>query len=195
MDRVPASGGQSAAFPYGFLLAAFEPAAWIGSLIGGSYGAHVGLALAILFWEFVLLAAIVGVGGNSRGAAAARVYWLSPVPIYVGYWHGQLDVFPAALLVLGFLALLHNKWEKSGALLGGAVAAKLSMAIALPFVGLYLLGRNRLHPYALRGRYLLFPQSASFCCRSRFLRDFGRWFSAHRRRRRFSPRRCRLRRN
>ncbi|MBL0000838.1 MAG: hypothetical protein IPO97_07375 [Sphingomonadales bacterium] len=146
-----ASGGQSAAFPYGFLfLAAFEPAAWIGSLIGGSYGAHVGLALAILFWEFVLLAAIVGVGSNSRGAAAARVYWLSPLPIYVGYWHGQLDVFPAALLVLGFLALLHNKWEKSGALLGGAVAAKLSMAIALPFVGLYLLGRNRLHPYALR---------------------------------------------
>ncbi len=146
-----ASGGQSAAFPYGFLfLAAFEPATWIGSLVGGSYGAHVGLALAILFWEFVLLAAIVGVGSNSRGAAAARVYWLSPVPIYVGYWHGQLDVFPAALLVLGFLALRHAKWEKSGALLGGAVAAKLSMAIALPFVGLYLLGRNRLHPYALR---------------------------------------------
>ncbi len=146
-----ASGGQSAAFPYGFLfLAAFEPATWIGSLVGGSYGAHVGLALAILFWEFVLLAAIVGVGSNSRGAAAARVYWLSPLPIYVGYWHGQLDVFPAALLVLGFLALRHAKWEKSGALLGGAVAAKLSMAIALPFVGLYLLGRNRLHPYALR---------------------------------------------
>lgn len=106
-----AGGGDPAAFPYGFLfLLAFKPATWLGGLIGGVYGAHIGLALSVLFWELVLVAAIGLIDSGRRGALAAKVYWLSPIPIYVGYWHGQLDVFPAAVMALGFCALLHEKW-------------------------------------------------------------------------------------
>jgi uridine kinase len=145
------AGGDPAAFPYGFLfVVAYQPAAWLGGLIGGSYGAHLGLAIAVLIWELLLVAAIAAIGGDDRGEAAAKVYWLSPIPIYVGYWHGQLDVFPTALMILGFAAVQVQSSRRSGMLLGGAAAAKLSMAVSLPFVMLYLLGRRRLHAFVPR---------------------------------------------
>jgi uridine kinase len=145
------TGGDPAAFPYGILfVAAYQPATWLGGVLGGVYGAHLGLTLAVLFWELVLVAAIAAVGGNERSEAAAKIYWLSPIPIYVGYWHGQLDVFPTALMILGFAAVQVQSWRRAGMLLGAAAAAKLSMAVSLPFVMLYLLGRRRLHAFVPR---------------------------------------------
>lgn len=156
-------GGDPAAFPYGFLfLATFKPLTWIGSIMGGPYGAHLGLTLIILLWELVLVAAIASIGDEKRGAAAASAYWLSPIPLYVGYWHGQLDFFPAALMALGFCLLRTERWRTSGLSFGAAAAAKLSMATALPFVALYMLGRKRLQRLAphvagfLVGTMLLF---------------------------------------
>lgn len=154
-----AQGGGPAAFPYGFLyVVAFAPLTLLSGSLGGTYWAHVGLTLSILLWDLALMRALGGLGGKERGEAAKRIYWLSPVVIYVGYWHGQLDVFPAALLALGFLGLRANLWQRSGALFGAAAAAKLSMAIALPFVGLYILGRHRLRAYA---RQVLIPAAAT----------------------------------
>jgi uridine kinase len=145
------AGGDPAAFPYGTLfVAAYKPATLLGSMFGGEYGAHLGLTLAILLWELLLVAAIAAIGGDQRGEAAAKIYWLSPIPIYVGYWHGQLDVFPTALMILGLAAAQIHAWRRSGMLLGAAAAAKLSMAVSLPFVMLYLLGRRRLHAFGPR---------------------------------------------
>ncbi|MEO8454623.1 MAG: hypothetical protein ABI454_05640 [Sphingomicrobium sp.] len=145
------AGGDPAAFPYGFLfLVAYQPTTWFGGTLGGNYGAHVGLTLSVLLWELMLVGAIAAIGGDRRGDAAAKMYWLSPIPIYVGYWHGQLDVFPTALMVLGFAAAQIQAWRRSGMLLGAATAAKLSMAVSLPFVMLYLLGRRRLQIFGPR---------------------------------------------
>jgi len=149
--RFLSGGGDPAAFPYGILfVAAYQPTTWLGGLVGGVYGAHLGLTLAVLLWELLLVAVIAAIGGDHRGEAAARIYWLSPIPIYVGYWHGQLDVFPTALMTLGFAAVQIQAWRRSGMLLGAAAAAKLSMAVSLPFVMLYLLGRRRLHAFGPR---------------------------------------------
>ena len=140
-----AAGGDPQSFPYGPpYLAAFGPAVWLGRLIGGEAGAHLGLGAAVLAWELVLLRTVAAIAGPDHRQGAVVAYWLSPIPLYVGYWHGQLDVFPVAMLVAGLWAIRNNRFLVSGALLGAAVAAKLSMALPAPFIGLYFLGRRRL---------------------------------------------------
>ena len=161
-----AAGGDHESFPYGPpYLVAFGPAVWIGGLVAGEVGAHVGLGLAVLFWELVLLKTIAALAGPANARGAMLAYWLSPIPLYVGYWHGQLDIFPVALLIAGLWAIRRNRFLVSGALLGAAVAAKLSMALPAPFIGLYFLGRRRLRKAwpaalgaaALVGAALLLP--------------------------------------
>ncbi len=140
-----AAGGDHESFPYGPpYLAAFGPGVWIGRLIAGEAGAHIGLGLAVLVWELVLLRTIAAIAGPANAQGASLAYWLSPIPLFVGYWHGQLDVFPVALLIAGLWAIRRNRFVVSGVLLGAAVAAKLSMALPAPFIGLYFLGRRRL---------------------------------------------------
>lgn len=139
-----AQGGDPLSFPYGgpFLLM-FAPTTLIGGLIGGAYGAHIGLALAVLGCELVLLWALRRIAPHVEAPAAPLLYWLSPIPIYVCYWHGQLDAFPTALMLLAFLAICAERHARSGILFGLSIAAKSSMALAMPFVALYYVGRRR----------------------------------------------------
>lgn len=139
-----AAGGDPASFPYGApYLLAFGPAVWLGGLIGGAYGAHLGLGLAALGFEALLVATLARLAAPAF-RAAVLLFWLSPIALYVGYWHGQLDIFPVAVLAGALLAIAQGRHRLAGLLLGTAVAAKFSMAAALPFVLLYYLGRPRL---------------------------------------------------
>ncbi|MGL4541200.1 MAG: glycosyltransferase 87 family protein, partial [Polymorphobacter sp.] len=145
-----AAGGAAAAFPYGLpYLLVFGPLTWIGGSIGGLFGAHVGLGLTVLLLELLLLRLIAGIAGAAAGPAIL-IYWLSPVAIYVGYWHGQLDILPVLLLVAALAAMARGRHGAGGAWLGSAVAAKFSMGLALPFIGLFYLGRARQRALASR---------------------------------------------
>lgn len=144
-----AAGGDPASFPYGLpYLILLAPPVLAGMAIAGTAGAHIALGLSMLALELVLLKVLRAVAGRPLAAGVTLTYWLSPLPIYVGYWHGQLDVLPVVLLISGLLALRAARFATSGGLLGAALAAKFSMLLPLPFVALFLAGRPRLRPFA-----------------------------------------------
>jgi Gpi18-like mannosyltransferase len=66
-------------------------------------------------------------------------YWLSPVLIYINYFHGQLDVIPMALMISSLYLLFKNKWTWAFVFTGLAISCKTNMVLVVPFYGLYLL--------------------------------------------------------
>ncbi len=66
-------------------------------------------------------------------------YWLSPVLIYINYFHGQLDVIPMALLIGSLYFLFKNKWLASFIFLGLAISCKTNMVLVLPFYVVYII--------------------------------------------------------
>jgi uridine kinase len=142
-----ASGGDPAAFPYGLPnILALGPGVWLGDVIAGPAGARIGLGLTILIFDVVLLAVLCRLA-EAVPRKVVLLYWLSPLVLYVGYWHGQIDMFPAALVMLAMAAIAARRHLVAGVAFGLAIAAKLSMLLAAPFIALYYLGRSR-----VRGR-------------------------------------------
>lgn len=72
-------------------------------------------------------------------------YWLSPVLIYINYFHGQLDVIPMAVMISSLYLLFKNKWVISFLLLGLAITCKTNMVLVLPFYLLYLYRANQMN--------------------------------------------------
>jgi uridine kinase len=66
-------------------------------------------------------------------------YWLSPVLIYINYFHGQLDVIPMAMLMISLYFLFKHKWLMAFLFIGFAVSTKTNMVLVLPFYFFYLL--------------------------------------------------------
>lgn len=65
-------------------------------------------------------------------------YWLSPVLIYINYFHGQLDVIPMAWMMASLYFLFKSRWNVAFLLTGFAVACKTNMALVLPFSIIYM---------------------------------------------------------
>lgn len=137
-----ASGGDPLAFPYGPLyIAVFGPLTWLGGafserLAALGLGSTVLLLDAALFW---ILRRLVRPG--QRGVVTYG-YWLSPIVLYICYWHGQLDVFPALMLAAALLLLREAGAWRGGVFLGLATSAKLSMGLAIPFIWIYATTRR-----------------------------------------------------
>lgn len=66
-------------------------------------------------------------------------YWLSPVLIYINYFHGQLDVIPMAFMMISLYLLFKNKWILSFLFIALAIGCKTNMVLVLPFYLLYLI--------------------------------------------------------
>jgi hypothetical protein len=149
-----AAGGDVRAFPYGLpYMAVFGPPVWLADALARAVGADapwpasIALGLAILALDFLLLLVLIRWSGRVR--PCVNYYWLSPLVIYINYWHGQLDALPTLLLLAAVLAVATRYVALSGGLLGLAAAAKLSMLAALPFFVIFLL-RNRRRRAGLR---------------------------------------------
>lgn len=140
--------GDPMAFPYGpVMLLAYLPGVALGSLFdGGAYGglgASIGFGFTTLLFDlvlFVLLRRLL----RCELRQIILFYWISPVVLYIGYWHGQCDIVPICLLVSALLALREIRPRAAGVLLGLAVASKLSMLLAVPFLLVYLWRNSRL---------------------------------------------------
>src|SRR6185436_16042251 len=65
-------------------------------------------------------------------------YWLSPILIYINYFHGQLDVIPIALLFASLYFLFKNRILYSFLFLGLAIGTKTNIVLVFPFYLIYL---------------------------------------------------------
>jgi len=150
-----ASGGDPAAFPYGYAMwLAFLPLTLVAKLTG--LPAFFAYNLTLLAADFCLLLTL-GRLLPDRPRLLLLTYWLSPITILASYVLGLNDLIPALLLVLSILFVKRVELKLAGALLAAAISAKLSMVVALPFFAIYLFN-NR----ALRQRSAQFLSGLGF---------------------------------
>lgn len=78
-----------------------------------------------------------------RKKAVLFLYSLSPVLIYSIYMHGQLDLFPTALLFYSLYLLINEKFIKSSIFLGLSlsVSSSISQPQSLCFYGMFSEGK------------------------------------------------------
>lgn len=85
----------------------------------------------------------------ARPRAVLLLYGASPIILFAVYLHGQLDLWPTALLFLSIRFLLENRYRNAGIALGAALAFKLHVAAAIPLIAFYLYrqrkSRNAVH--------------------------------------------------
>ena len=145
------SGGDPLAFPYGIVMyLAYLPFTTLGwcldQLLSTGWFTTVGFGLTSLIFDYSLLLIIALLARSYSGRLLLVTYWCSPIVIYILYCHGQLDILPVSLLVLGLYLLQRQRPLIAGVLLGLACSAKYSMITALPFIVIYLFRNLRLRP-------------------------------------------------
>ena len=150
------TGGNVLAFPYGPVMwLLLLPATALGALGGLIFPdaatelTAIGFSGGILVLDLLLLTALLEVVPDRR-RLVLWLYWLSPIVLYLNYWHGQVDVVPVLLLTASLVALRRQRFMLAGVILGAAFAAKLSMMLALPFILIYLVRNNRLRRFSPR---------------------------------------------
>lgn len=146
-----AKGGDPLAFPYGpVMFLAHLPTTFTGWLIdvvtGYNYFALLGFRVSLLLADLLVLVLLLRMF-EQHWMGILIFYWLSPLVIFISYWHGQTDIVPVAFLLTVLHEIRREKMVSAGALMALAVAAKYSMIIALPFILIYfwLSGSIRKH--------------------------------------------------
>ena len=137
-----AKGGSQIAFPYGLvMLIVHLPMTGLGwlldQLFGSQYFAGFGFRFGLLVADISILLTLLH-QFDSIWKKLIVYYWLSPLILFITYWHGQLDLIPVALffIAISFLKQPNKPW--GAVLLAFSVAAKHSMLIGVPFVFIYL---------------------------------------------------------
>ncbi len=139
------SGGRTDAFPYGPVMFLF-----LGSLACLAKGINtvfsfISLEVAIqirvsataLVLEYFILRITWPKG--IKGGSLRILYLAAPLPIYITFIHGQIDIVPAFLLLLAVVHSQKQHWFYAGLLLGASVSTKFSMALTLPIFLVYFL--------------------------------------------------------
>jgi Glycosyltransferase family 87 len=182
------AGGDRSAFPYGpVMFLAHLPTVFLGFLAdhfvgsGKAVFSQIGFAAGLLLADFALLLLLIQTFADRKAPHEDPLklnitdkillfYWLSPLVFFITYWHGQTDIIPTFFLVASLCYLKRQRLVVSAGLLGIAIAAKLSMIIAVPFILLFLFNNRRYHQFLpryvivlfvvvalLQGSYLLSP--------------------------------------
>ena len=144
-----AAQGDPLAFPYGVVMyLVLFPLVAVGTaldtLIGTTGLAAIGLNLTVLLLDAGLLVLLL-LMKETQTRRILVLYWLSPIVLYICYWHGQLDIVPIFLLVLSLYLLFQQQALLSGLVLAAAVSSKFSMVLAGPIILLFLLASRRRH--------------------------------------------------
>lgn len=134
-----AAGVDSRAFPYGLVMHLLLLPAALTSQFSPN-AAIMLIGLTVLAAEAAILILLRREGASD---AARFAWWLSPVVLFIGWWHGQLDSLPLSLLLSGVILMQRDRIMIGALLLGAAVAAKASMALALPVMALWILCDDR----------------------------------------------------
>jgi len=152
------SGSDALAFPYGpIMFIASLPSTFTGwaidSIFGLQYFAGFGFRISLFLADLLILILILQVF-EDQWKKILTYYWLSPLVLFITYWHGQIDLIPIALFIYALVLLKTGKFAISGLVLAFAIAAKHSMVIGVPFILIYLWSHNGVHKELQR--YLLF---------------------------------------
>lgn len=142
------AGGTPLAYPYGpTMLLAHLPGALPGWLLDAITGSDIftgiGFRISLLLADLAALSLLYRLFPRDP-RKLLWLYWWSPIVLFVTYWNGQTDIVPVALLLLSLVLLRQYRATASGLALGFALAAKFSMLLAVPFVGIYLWRNKRL---------------------------------------------------
>lgn len=134
------SGGDAAAFPYGYAMwLALAPAILAAKAL--SLPLLYGYALALFAADLCILAVLHrSAPGKERLLLAA--WWLSPIILIATYVLGLNDIVAVLFLMLAIHLLREDRGVGAGASLAVAISAKLSMVAALPLFAIYLLRSN-----------------------------------------------------
>jgi len=153
-----AVGGSAEAFPYGWAVLGIVAASMFlgGALFGSSW---VGFLLLLLTLDLILLVSLQPLFKRKRAKPLIRFFSTSAPLTIVSLWlMGVIDHVPLILLILGFFAILRERYVFSGLLLGVAISAKLIVVIAVVPVFLYLLKKHTFPSHQI------FVTSASIIC-------------------------------
>ena len=140
------SGGDQLSFPYGVIMFITHlPTTFIGWFIDSytqsSYFAGVGFRISLLLADIFLLLLLLQIF-EKFWKQILIYFWLSPVVLFVTYWHGVSDIIPIVLFFFSLSLIRQGKYSASGVLLALSIAAKHSMIIGTPFIFLYLWSHN-----------------------------------------------------
>jgi len=143
------SGGELLAFPYGLVMFIFHlPTTILGYLIDQffaiEYFSNIGFQISLLVADILLLIILLQAFEN-YWKKILLYYWLSPLVLFITYWHGQTDIIPVALFIYSLTLVKHGNYWASGVILACAIAAKHSMLLGTPFIIIYLLSHNGIH--------------------------------------------------
>jgi uridine kinase len=141
------SDGDQLAFPYGVIMfISVLPGTAIGWIIDHffvvEYFTSIGFKLSLLGADILLLLLLLQIFEN-YWKKVLIYFWLSPLILFITYWHGQLDIIPVTLFIFALtLVKRRNYWAIAGTVLACSIAAKHSMVIGAPFIILYLWSHN-----------------------------------------------------
>ncbi len=124
--------------PAAVLLFAFD------ALVGGG-PTRIAHAFVMVPFQLVTVAAVWALRtGRSAWLAALVALW----PLNAFSWEFRFDLVPTALLALGLLFALRERWVVAGALLGLGAAAKWTPALACALLVVWLASGRRWRPAA-----------------------------------------------
>ena len=141
-----ATDGDALAFPYGIVMFLFHlPTTIIGWSIDYffevEYFASVGFRVSLIGADLLLLLALLQSFEN-HWKKILIYYWLSPLVLFITYWHGQTDLIPVALFIYALTLIKRGNYWAAGLILACSIAAKHSMIIGAPFIIIYLWSHN-----------------------------------------------------
>lgn len=141
-----------AAFPYGYAMwLCFLPL----TLLCVAFGipVRIGYGLTLLVADFLLLV-LLSHQYRGKPELLTKLYWWSPIVLVGSYVLGHNDLIPIALLSLALYLTRGLMFRAAGMAFGAAASAKLSMALAIPFLLIYLYNNKSLRarlPEVLQG--------------------------------------------
>ena len=140
------SGGDPLAFPYGLIMFLVHlPSTAIGwgidNFFAIEYFSHFGFRVSLLLADTFLLILLLQ-AFETHWRKILIYYWLSPLVIFVTYWHGQTDLIPIALFIYSLTLIKRSHYWLAGIILAFSISAKHSMIIGAPFIILYLWSHN-----------------------------------------------------
>jgi uncharacterized membrane protein len=112
------------------------------ALLGGG-PTRVSHAFLMVPFQLLVVVAVWSLRTRRRAwFAALAALW----PLNAFSWEFRFELFPTALLALGLLFALRERWKLSGALLGLGAAAKWSPALAVVMLAVWLVAQRRWRP-------------------------------------------------
>ena len=114
------SGGDFLAFPYGpVMFLSYLPITALGWIIdylfGIQYFANFGFRISLLLADILLLLLLLQTF-EKHWKNILKYYWLSPLILFITYWHGQADLVPVAIFIFALTLVKNGKFRAAGVL-------------------------------------------------------------------------------